>query len=235
MKRCDRRGRSRGLSPSVYLVEFRAIHGSEARPAPPAAPKSCRHAASFGVGPSPLPPRGNSDTTFAILQNDQTGTRTGESATSEGAAGRRAVHCRRRQTMFKEFKEFAMRGNMLDMAVGIIMGAAFGGLVNSLVNDILMPIVGKVTGGFDFSSFFLNLSGPQDQFPSLKAAKDVGAATVNYGLFINLIINFVIVAFAMFLLIKGMNKMRKVAPPAPPAAPPRSEVLLAEIRDLLRK
>jgi large conductance mechanosensitive channel len=136
--------------------------------------------------------------------------------------------------MFKEFKEFAMRGNMLDMAVGIIMGAAFGGLVNSMVNDILMPVVGRMSGGLDFSNYFLNLSGAQDQFPTLKAAKDAGAATVNYGLFINLIINFIIVAFVMFLLIKGMNKTKKEAPAAP-AAPPRSEVLLAEIRDLLRK
>jgi len=137
--------------------------------------------------------------------------------------------------MLKEFKEFAMRGNLIDMAVGIIMGVAFGGLVNSLVNDIIMPIVGKITGGVDFSNLFINLSGPQGQFPSLKAAKDAGAATINWGLFINLIINFVIVAFVMFLLIKGMNKMRKEASPVPPAAPPRSESLLAEIRDLLKK
>jgi len=137
--------------------------------------------------------------------------------------------------MLKEFRDFAMRGNLVDMAVGIIMGVAFGGLVNSMVNDIIMPIVGKVTGGVDFSNLFINLSGPQDQFASLKAAKDAGAATVNYGLFINLIINFIIVAFVMFMLIKGMNKMKKEAPAPAPAAPPRSEVLLAEIRDLLRK
>jgi large conductance mechanosensitive channel len=137
--------------------------------------------------------------------------------------------------MLKEFKEFAMRGNMLDMAVGIIMGVAFGGLVNSMVNDMIMPIVGAVTGGYDFSSFFINLSGPQDQFPSLEAAKTAGAATVNYGFFINLVINFIIVAFVMFMLIKGMNKMRKEAPAAPPPAPPRSETLLEEIRDLLKR
>jgi large conductance mechanosensitive channel len=137
--------------------------------------------------------------------------------------------------MLKEFKEFAMRGNLLDMAIGIIIGVAFGGMVNSLVNDIIMPIVGKITGGVDFSNLFINLSGPQDQFASLKAAKDAGAATVNYGLFINLIINFIIVAFVMFLLIKGMNRMRKEAPAAPPPPPPRSETLLEEIRDLLRK
>ena len=137
--------------------------------------------------------------------------------------------------MLKEFRDFAMRGNLIDMAVGIIMGVAFGGLVNSMVNDIIMPIVGKITGGVDFSNMFYNLSGPQDQFASLKAAKDAGAATINYGLFVNLIINFVIVAFVMFLLIKGMNKMKREAPAAAPPPPPRSEVLLAEIRDLLKK
>jgi large conductance mechanosensitive channel len=98
-----------------------------------------------------------------------------------------------------------------------------------------MPIVGRITGGIDFSNFFLNLSGPQDQYASLKAAKDAGAATVNYGLFINLIVNFIIVAFVMFMLIKGMNQMRRQAPPGPPPAPPRSETLLEEIRDLLKK
>ena len=137
--------------------------------------------------------------------------------------------------MLKEFKDFAMRGNLIDMAVGIIIGVAFGGLVTSLVNDIIMPIVGKITGGVDFSNLFINLSGPQDQYASLKAAKDAGAATVNYGLFVNLILNFIIVAFVMFLLIKGMNKMKREAPPAAPPAPPQSEVLLAEIRDLLKK
>jgi large conductance mechanosensitive channel len=102
-----------------------------------------------------------------------------------------------------------------------------------MVNDIIMPIVGKLTGGVDFSSYFLNLSG--QEFSSLKAAKDAGAATVNYGLFVNLVINFTIVAFVMFLLIRGMNRLRKQAPPGPPPAPPRSETLLEEIRDLLGK
>jgi large conductance mechanosensitive channel len=143
--------------------------------------------------------------------------------------------------MFKEFKEFAMRGNMLDMAVGIIMGAAFGGLVNSMVNDMIMPIVGAITGGVDFSSLFITLSVPENIRPedlplrSLEAAKAAGAATVNYGFFINLVINVIIVAFVMFLLIKGMNKMRKEAPAGPPPAPPRSETLLEEIRDLLKR
>jgi large conductance mechanosensitive channel len=104
-----------------------------------------------------------------------------------------------------------------------------------MVNDIIMPVVGAITGGVDFSDLFINLSGPQDQYASLAAAKDAGAATVNYGLFINLIINFIIVAFVMFLLIKGMNRMRKEAPAAPPPPPARSETLLEEIRDLLKK
>lgn len=137
--------------------------------------------------------------------------------------------------MLKEFKEFAMRGNLVDMAVGIIMGTAFGGLINSMVNDILMPIVGKLTGGIDFSNSFINLSGDQDQYVSLKAAKDAGAATLNWGLFLNLVINFLIIAFVMFLVVKGMNKMKKQAPAGPPPAPPRSETLLEEIRDALRK
>jgi len=137
--------------------------------------------------------------------------------------------------MLKEFRDFAMRGNLVDMAVGIIMGTAFGGLIASMVNDIIMPVVGKITGGVDFSNMFINLSGPQDQFPSLKAAKDAGAATLNYGLFINLVINFAIIAFVMFMLIKAMNKTRKPTPPAAAPAPPRSETLLEEIRDLLKK
>jgi large conductance mechanosensitive channel len=136
--------------------------------------------------------------------------------------------------MLKEFKEFAMRGNLIDMAVGIIIGVAFGGLVNSLVNDIIMPIVGRLLGGFDFSNYFINLSGPQDQYASLKAAKDAGAATINYGLFINLVLNFIILAWVMFMIIKTMNRLKKEAPPPAPAAPPRSEVLLAEIRDILK-
>jgi large conductance mechanosensitive channel len=135
--------------------------------------------------------------------------------------------------MLKEFKEFAMKGNLIDMAIGIIIGVAFGGLVNSMVNDIIMPIVGRIVGGFDFSNYFINLSGPQDQYPSLKAAKDAGAATINYGVFVNLVINFLIVAWVMFLIIKAMNRLRTQAPAAAPA-PPRSEVLLAEIRDILK-
>jgi large conductance mechanosensitive channel len=118
--------------------------------------------------------------------------------------------------MLKEFKEFAMRGNVLDMAVGIIIGAAFGKIVSSLVEDILMPPIGLLLGKVDFSSLFINLSG--QSYPSLEAAKAAGAATLNYGIFINAIINFLIVAFAIFLLIKQVNRFtakKEEAPAAP--------------------
>jgi large conductance mechanosensitive channel len=116
--------------------------------------------------------------------------------------------------MLKEFKEFAMRGNVLDMAVGIIIGAAFGKIVTSLVNDILMPPFGLILGKMDFSNLFLNISGTT--YPSLAAAKAAGAATVNYGIFINNVIDFLIVAFVIFLLVRQVNKWNK---PAPAAAP----------------
>ena len=119
-------------------------------------------------------------------------------------------------TMWKEFKAFAMRGNVIDMAVGIIIGAAFGKIVTSLVGDILMPPFGLLLGGVDFSSLYLNLSG--QAYPSLEAAKAAGAATINYGVFLNALINFVIVAFAVFLLIKGLSKMKRQET-ASPAAP----------------
>jgi large conductance mechanosensitive channel len=133
--------------------------------------------------------------------------------------------------MLKEFKEFAMRGNVIDLAVGIIIGAAFTTVVNSLVNDIIMPPIGFIMNGVDFSSFFLVLRG--DDYASLKAAKDAGAVTVNYGVFLNAVINFLIVAFAVFILIKQVNRFRKQAPAEPPA-PTTTEKLLVEIRDALR-
>jgi large conductance mechanosensitive channel len=119
--------------------------------------------------------------------------------------------------MLKEFKEFAMRGNVLDMAVGIIIGAAFGKIVSSLVEDVLMPPIGLLLGKVDFSSLFINLSG--QSYPSLEAAKAAGAATLNYGIFINAIINFLIVAFAIFLLIKQVNRFtaKKAEAPAAPS------------------
>ena len=135
----------------------------------------------------------------------------------------------------QEFKEFAVKGNVVDMGVGIVIGAAFTSIVNSFVKDIINPIIGAVTGGVDFSNLFVNLS--DGEYPSLAAAQEAGAATINYGLFINAIISFAIVAFVLFLVIKAINKMKREeeAAPAAPAEPPRQEVLLEEIRDLLKK
>jgi large conductance mechanosensitive channel len=133
--------------------------------------------------------------------------------------------------MWREFREFAMRGNVVDLAVGIILGAAFTTIVNSLVNDLIMPPIGLMIGGIDFSSFFVTLKG--GSYPTLEAAKAAGAVTVNYGLFINAVIRFVIVAFAIFILVKQINRL-KAEEPAPSPEPPRQEVLLAEIRDLLK-
>ena len=115
--------------------------------------------------------------------------------------------------MLKEFKEFAMKGNMVDMAIGIIIGAAFGKIVSSLVSDILMPPIGKMMGGVDFSNLFYNLSG--GIYPSLPAAKAAGAATINYGVFLNAAVDFVIVAFVLFMIVKGMNSMKKKEAAAP--------------------
>ncbi len=118
--------------------------------------------------------------------------------------------------MLKEFKEFAMKGNVLDMAIGIIIGAAFGKIVTSFVNDVLMPPIGKLMGRVDFSNLYINLSG--GSYKSLAEAKAAGAATVNYGVFLNTILDFLIVAFAIFLLVRQVNKMRapQPAPPSPP-------------------
>lgn len=115
--------------------------------------------------------------------------------------------------MFKEFKAFAMRGNVLDMAVGIILGVAFGQVVTSFVQDILMPPIGRLVGRVDFSNLFLSLSGRS--FPSLAAAKAAGAATINYGVFVNTVINFVIVAFAVFLLVRQVNRFLPKPAPVP--------------------
>jgi large conductance mechanosensitive channel len=135
---------------------------------------------------------------------------------------------------FQEFKEFAMRGNVVDMAVGIVIGAAFGVIVNSLVNDVIMPPIGLITGKVDFSNLFINLSS--QSYASLAAARAAGAPVVAYGSFINAVINFVIVAFAIFLVIKGMNQLRRQQEKAPETTPvpPRQETLLEEIRDLLK-
>lgn len=118
--------------------------------------------------------------------------------------------------MVKEFKEFAMKGNVLDMAIGIIIGAAFGKIVTSMVSDILMPPIGMLMGSVDFASLFFSLNG--QSYPSLAAAKAAGAPTVNYGVFLQTILDFVIVAFVIFLLVKQMNRLKKAeAPPPPPS------------------
>ena len=138
--------------------------------------------------------------------------------------------------MLKEFREFALRGNVLDMAVGIVIGAAFSTIVQSLVNDVIMPPIGLALGGVDFSEFYFVLSPVGQTFPTLAAAGEAGAVTINYGRFINSVISFAIVAFALFMVIRGFNRLRKTTPPPPPApAPPtKEEILLTEIRDLLR-
>src|SRR5258708_32327898 len=134
--------------------------------------------------------------------------------------------------MWREFRDFAMRGNVLDPAVGIIIGAGFPTIVNSLVNDLIMPPLGLLIGGVDFSSFFVTLKG--GAYPTLEAAKAAGAVTINYGQFINAVIRFVIVAFAIFILIKQINRLAREEPKAPaaPPEPPRQQVLLTEIRDI---
>ena len=142
--------------------------------------------------------------------------------------------------MLKEFREFAMRGNVVDMAVGIVIGGAFGTIVGSLVKDVLMPPIGLALGGVDFASLFVTLkegAKPAGPYASLAEAQAAGAVTVNYGLFINSIVSFLIVAWALFMIIKGMNRMKReqAAAPAAPPEPSPSEKLLAEIRDLLRK
>ena len=136
----------------------------------------------------------------------------------------------------KEFKEFAMKGNVMDMAVGVIIGGAFGKIVSSLVDDVLMPIIGKLTGGVDFTNLFVNMG--DGEYATLAAAKEAGAAVIAYGQFIQNIIDFLIVAFCIFLMIKGMNQLnRKKEEPEQPAAPagPTTEELLADIRDILKK
>jgi large conductance mechanosensitive channel len=140
--------------------------------------------------------------------------------------------------MLKEFKAFVLRGNVLDLAVGIIIGAAFGAIVNSLVNDVLMPPVGLAIGNVDFSNLFAVLkegakaAGP---YASLADAKAAGAVTLNYGLFINQIIIFLIVAFAIFMVVRVANRLQKPAAPAPEPGPTKDQQLLTEIRDILAR
>lgn len=133
---------------------------------------------------------------------------------------------------FHEFKTFAVKGNAIDLAVGVVIGGAFGSIVTSLVNDIIMPPIGRLTGNLDFSNLFLNLT--ETPVASLAEAKKLGLATVNYGAFINTVINFLIVAFAIFLLVKQINRLKHHTPAAP-AATPEDILLLRDIRDSLKK
>ena len=135
-----------------------------------------------------------------------------------------------------EFKEFAMKGNVMDMAVGVIIGGAFGKIVTSLVNDVLMPVISLATGGIDFTNLFINLG--EGDYKTLAAAQEAGASVFAYGSFIQNVVDFIIVAFCIFLMLKGINKLnRKKEEPEAPAAPagPTQEELLAEIRDLLKQ
>jgi large conductance mechanosensitive channel len=135
--------------------------------------------------------------------------------------------------VLKEFKEFAMRGNVIDLAVGVIIGAAFGKIVTSLVNDVIMPPIGLLLGSVDFSNLFLNLHG---SYATVKEAEAAGAPIIKYGIFINNVIDFLIVAFVIFLLIRGINQLKRTTPPPPaaPAPPTPTEVLLTQIRDELK-
>ncbi len=136
-------------------------------------------------------------------------------------------------TMLKEFKEFALKGNVMDLAIGVIIGAAFSGIVKSLVDDVIMPVIGAITGGIDFSNYFIGLA-PTVDAQTLDAAKEQGAVLA-YGSFITASVNFLIIAFVLFLVVRSLNSMKRKeeAKPAPVAVKPRDEVLLEEIRDIL--
>ncbi len=141
--------------------------------------------------------------------------------------------------MLKEFKEFIARGNVIDLAVGVIIGAAFGAITTSLVDDVIMPVVGLLLGGVDFGSMFVVLSNPGNvHVPATpELAKEAGIVTLNYGVFVNAVTNFLIIAAAVFVLVKAVNRMRREQPaaPEPPAAPPEDIQLLREIRDALER
>lgn len=136
------------------------------------------------------------------------------------------------KNFFQEFKTFAIKGNVIDLAIGVIIGAAFGKIVQSFVADILMPPLGRITGGLDFSNKFINLTATPAN--SLAEAKQLGLATINYGLFLNNVVDFTIVAFAIFIVVNQINRLRREAP-ATPAAIPEDVLLLRQIRDLLKK
>jgi large conductance mechanosensitive channel len=135
--------------------------------------------------------------------------------------------------MIQEFKEFIQRGNVVDLAVAVVIGGAFGKIIASFVEDVLMPPIGLMLGGADFSNLFINLSGKD--FATIAAAKAAGAPTLNYGVFLNNVINFLIIAFAIFLVVKAINKLQKPVAAPPPPGPTKDQQLLTEIRDLLKK
>lgn len=139
--------------------------------------------------------------------------------------------------MLKEFRDFALKGNVIDLAIGVIIGAAFGAIVSSIVDDVFMPVIGLILSGIDFSNLFIVLNNPGNvPVPSVAAAKAAGVATLNYGLFINAVVKFTIVAFVLFLVVKAVNRLKRkeAAAPAAPAAPSTEEKLLAEIRDAIK-
>lgn len=136
-------------------------------------------------------------------------------------------------SMASEFKEFALKGNVMDLAVGVIIGAAFGKIVDSLVGDIIMPIVGKIFGGLDFSGMYIPLNGQATDLALIEAKK--AGAVLAYGNFITIVLNFIILAFIIFQMVRFMNKLKKAEPPPAPAPTPEDVVLLREIRDALKK
>ena len=139
-------------------------------------------------------------------------------------------------SFMSEFKEFAVKGNAMDLAVGVIIGAAFGKIVESIVNDLIMPIIGAIFGGFDFSNLFVALGTvPQGVAMTLAEVKKAGVPVFAYGNFLTILLNFIILAVIVFMLVKQLNRMKKEAPAAAPAAPPEDVVLLREIRDSLKK
>jgi large conductance mechanosensitive channel len=137
--------------------------------------------------------------------------------------------------MLQEFKKFAMRGSVVDLAIGVIIGAAFGKIVDSLVTDVIMPVIGRIFGGLDFSNYFFGMTAASSQAPTYDAAKKAGA-TLGYGQFLTVTVNFILIAWVMFLVVKGMNTLfaKEQAAPPPPAPPTKEQELLAEIRDLLK-
>ena len=135
--------------------------------------------------------------------------------------------------LMQEFKEFALKGNVMDLAVGVIIGGAFGKIVDSIVGDLIMPIVSKIFGGLDFSNYYIALAGQAAGLPLAEAKK--AGAVLAYGNFITIALNFIILAFIIFMMVKQMNRLKREAPPAAPAAPAEDVLLLREIRDSLRK